>query len=77
MTLAGAEARQVATLFSSSAPHLACHPLPCSPRWLKTTRAFSREGEEECILPPMRTSVETAQGKSYQLPSLEPQCWEM
>ena len=44
MTLAGVEARQVATLFCSSAPHLACHPLPCGPRWLKTTHAFQPAG---------------------------------
>ena len=44
MTLAGAEAREGAILFCYSAPHLACHPLPCGPRWLKTTRAFQPAG---------------------------------
>ena len=68
------EARQVAVLLCSSPPCLACHPLPCGPRWLKTTSALQPavrgEGKRNAFSFILRASVETAHGTSVQIPLL-------
>lgn len=72
----GRKARQARPCFCSSAPHLALVTLFLVVQGGSKLHVHSAgRGEEECILPPLRASVETAQGKSHQLPSLEPQCW--
>ena len=59
-----------ASLFHHS--YHACCPLPCGPRWLKTTSAFQpvvrKEGKTKAFTFPLRAAVETAQNTSAQIP---------